>query len=87
VGAFGEAVLLDWGIAKVKGLADERGSEVPAHAEAGLTSHGSVLGTPACMAPEQARGEVARTGDLRRRAWPRQGAGLSAWRKFAWFSA
>jgi WD40 repeat protein len=57
VGAFGETVVIDWGLAKMGALAD-----VPAvatgPAESGLTCIGDVLGTPAYMPPEQARGEA-----------------------------
>ena len=43
IGPFGEALVMDWGVAKVFGAAD----------------HGAVLGTAGYMAPEQAAGDSA----------------------------
>jgi serine/threonine protein kinase len=61
VGSFGETVVIDWGLAK-----DLRGTEIesidPGRPVAGAhdeTVAGAVMGTPAFMPPEQARGETA----------------------------
>mgnify|MGYP006288408789 FL=1 len=56
VGAFGEVQMMDWGLAKEITSGEEVDEEIKA-TEAGLTVAGQVKGTPAYMAPEQARAE------------------------------
>lgn len=83
VGAFGEVLIMDWGLAKVMGansassamnrvpeqVAGDIGASRPATQATGheftravqaenATAHGTVLGTPGYMAPEQERGDL-----------------------------
>jgi len=58
VGEFGEALVLDWGVAKRLGRLDPPAVGMPVGRRPG-TADGSIVGTPAWMAPEQARGDLA----------------------------
>ncbi len=58
VGRFGETVVIDWGMAKDVAEAEGQAEPVAAAASGSLTVAGTLLGTPAYMPPEQARGET-----------------------------
>jgi serine/threonine protein kinase len=64
LGAFGEVLVMDWGVAKVVGASDADPVS-PAGAHPGATGPGTIVGTHGFMAPEQARGSA---GDVDERS-------------------
>ena len=64
LGPFGETLVLDWGLAKIKDQTDLRGNEIAGliarlrERDTGDTAIGVPMGTPQYMPPEQALGDV-----------------------------
>jgi WD40 repeat protein len=59
LGDFGEALVLDWGLARVRGGDNTAvAAKIDHEAAPDLTMEGEVMGTPAYMPPEQAAGKL-----------------------------
>ncbi|MCA9072780.1 MAG: serine/threonine protein kinase, partial [Planctomycetaceae bacterium] len=58
LGEYGEVILLDWGLARSRGDGLDSQGGTSGNADSLETHAGEIMGTPAFMAPEQARGKV-----------------------------
>src|SRR5262249_30707790 len=63
LGPFGETVVLDWGMAKLRSLPEQEGSDPPVHLTYASGSTGTqagvIMGSRSYMAPEVGRGQAA----------------------------
>lgn len=62
VGEYGEVLVMDWGISRVRGESMGESDTVPASDWITTMNDGEICGTPCYMAPEQAAGENSQIG-------------------------